>query len=192
MTRGRGPLCPDMPVKGALSQAVYCTASHGASSLDTEELPGPAGETGGWGRGGTKWHCRGVYSESSVLFLSLKCCSELYRWIVDFSFLFFVLWLSVSHHQKPCHDCPLFDYIERTDSQAPREEGFFWFSCLPSVHLKASRSGKWHAASVRTAPTPLLRFLFALMLVSEGAWMRKAHRQMHLADDRDYSVGPAL
>lgn len=47
MTGGQGPLCPDMPVKGGLSRTAYCAANHGASSLDTEELTGQAGETGG-------------------------------------------------------------------------------------------------------------------------------------------------
>lgn len=47
MTGGYGLLCPDMPVKGGPSRAVYCATNHGASSLDTEEFAGPVGETGG-------------------------------------------------------------------------------------------------------------------------------------------------
>lgn len=55
------------------------TASHGASSWDTEELPSPAGETGGWGQGGTEWLCWGVYSESSFVFFEVSNGCQLWQ-----------------------------------------------------------------------------------------------------------------
>ena len=79
MTRDQGPLCPAMPVNGALSQEVYTAASHGASGQDTEEFPGPAGETGGCGQGGTEQHQRGILGESSVFVLF---SSEALLWAV--------------------------------------------------------------------------------------------------------------
>lgn len=45
-----------------------CTSSHGAAGLDTEELPGPAGESGARGWGGAKWHTWGVCRESRFMF----------------------------------------------------------------------------------------------------------------------------
>lgn len=74
MTGGQGPLCPDMPVKGGLSRTAYCAGNHGASSLDTEELTGQAGETGGWGWRFTQQHCWRVCGESGAFLLVLKCC----------------------------------------------------------------------------------------------------------------------
>lgn len=46
-----------------------CTARYGAAGLDTEGLPGPAGETGGCGRAGAEQHCWGVFGESTFMFL---------------------------------------------------------------------------------------------------------------------------
>lgn len=73
------PVDEDLCVLTCLWKVSYprqCTASHGAAGLDTEELPGPAGETRGCEQGGTEWLCCGICGESKVMFLLLKYCRK--------------------------------------------------------------------------------------------------------------------
>lgn len=130
----------------------------GASSLDTEELPGSAGETGGCGRGGTERHCRGVCGESSVFFLLLKCCcTDLCCWWA-LHILGFIYRASGSRVTTAVSV-----YAEWTATMGGRVHG---------TPVQA-----WQlAAIVIKAPTLLLCFLFALLVVYEwgriiGKWM---------------------
>lgn len=107
MTPGRGPLCPEMPVKGALSKAVF--------NQPWSSSPGY------WGTSWYSWRDRRLWTSRRLMALpgSLRwvncfvplvevahCCAK-YRWSLHTAEVF-ISWLSLSHHQKPCHNSCLF------------------------------------------------------------------------------------